>query len=114
MANLNKKITNRFILFYKKLTIGTLSVKVNEWHFKYSMEFKRQEKIVPLLDFPDKNREYISENLWPFFEARIPSLRNPMIKSVIDKKKIDPTNIVLLLREFGHRTITNPFILEEG
>ena len=108
----SRKFTNTFILYYKKLSIGILSAQVGEWHFEYSQDFKNQETIAPLMDFPDKNKEYVSVNLWPFFEARIPSLRNSMVMSVIEANKIDPTNKVLLLREFGRRTITNPFTLE--
>lgn len=103
-----------FILVYKKLSIGTLTEKNGEWDFKYSPEFKNQNEIVPLIGFPDKDKEYISNSLWPFFQSRIPSLKNPIIKDIVEKEKIQPDNKVYLLKRFGRRTITNPFVLESA
>lgn len=103
-----------FILVYKKLSIGTLTEKNGEWDFKYSSEFKNQNEIVPIIGFPDKDKDYVSNSLWPFFQSRIPSLKNPIIKDIVEKEKIQPDNKVYLLKRFGRRTITNPFVLESA
>lgn len=105
---------NLFILVYKKLSIGDLSEKNNEWSFEYTTEFKNQEEIAPLIGFPDKMRKYTSSQLWPFFDSRIPSPKSlPFrISSNANKNEIDPENKVLLLRRFGRSTITNPFVLK--
>lgn len=55
---------------------------------------------------------YTSEELYPFFIQRIPSLSQPKVKEVIEKEKIDQTNIVELLKKFGRLSINNPFKLD--
>src|SRR5271166_200051 len=101
----------RFELSYKNLTIGYLSIKNGKWFFKYTDEFKKQKQLLPMIDFKDVNKVYESEELWPFFTSRIPSLSQHYVKSIIDQKNIDAENEVSLLEHFGKRTITNPFLL---
>ncbi len=101
----------RFILSYKSLIIGDLTHESGKWIFKYSEEFKAQDKIGVLLDFPNKDKVYESSLLWPFFSHRIPGLGQPQVKNIIKRENIDATNEIALLRRFGKRTITNPFEL---
>ena len=101
-----------FALVFEKLPVGTLSLKDGRWTFRYTEPFKRQDKIKPLPDFPDVNKVYTSEELYPFFIQRIPSLSQPKVKEAIEKEKIDQTNIVELLKKFGRLSINNPFKLE--
>ena len=68
----NKKAS--FILTYEKLKIGFLNVENGKWEFSYSEEFKSQDELEPIVDFPDKNKVYISGELWPFFSSRIPEV----------------------------------------
>lgn len=63
-----------FHLFHGKLRIGTLIYDGENWSFKYSNEFKEISRIIPVIDFPDFNKEYTSREFWPFFAARIPTL----------------------------------------
>jgi hypothetical protein len=113
----SSRFPNKFNLYYKRLLIGTLSFRANKWVFAYSQEFKEQDRIATLFPFPDKNAIYRSENLWPFFESRIPSKEriesdsyfgNPVFihEPVLHKRQ------ALLLKAFGERTITNPFVLK--
>lgn len=94
-----------FKLTYRSLQIGALSLKAGEWSFKYSEDFKNQDKIKPLLDFPDVNKVYTSEELYPFFIQRIPGVGQNIRKS-------ENLNEVDLLKKFGKQTISNPFILQ--
>ncbi len=100
-----------FTLEYKNLEIGTLRVQDGEWIFKYSEEFKQQQQLKPLVDFPSIHKEYRSKELWPFFASRIPSLNIPTVQETVRKRNIDAHNEVQMLSEFGRRTITNPFLL---
>ena len=100
-----------FVLTYNKLVIGHLSIGNSEWSFEYSEEFKNQSEILPLSNFPDKNMIYSSNELWPFFASRIPSTAQLERKAAASHEKAD-SNEVNLLRKYGHRTITNPFILQ--
>ena len=101
-----------FLLKYGSMTVGDLSLHDGVWRFAYSPEFQRQREIRPIIDFPDVSRTYESESLWPFFMARIPSLSQPKVQEAITKEGLDRSNSAELLRRFGERTISNPFLLE--
>ena len=101
-----------FILTYDKLIIGFLNVQDGEWEFSYSDEFKEQDELSPIVDFPAKDKVYKSTELWPFFASRIPSLSRPSVKKVLNKTQIDSNDLVELLKLFGQKTITNPFNLQ--
>jgi HipA-like protein len=101
----------KFELGYKELEIGTLTFKDGEWVFKYSDEFKSQTEIQPMIDFPDTNKTYRSDELWPFFLSRIPGLSQPAVKELLRKEKINEDDEAALLKRFGKTSITSPFTL---
>lgn len=106
-----------FFLMYKNDTIGTLNFTGAHWIFTYSDWFKQQSNVKPFANFPDIHREYISEDLPPFFESRIPGLSQPQVETFLQMLKTNnPVNEgetkVALLKEFGRRSITNPFELQ--
>lgn len=103
-----------FVLSYKDLIIGHLRHHDGKWIFEYTEEFKRQDKVGVLTDFPQKDKKYEESHLWPFFALRIPGLGQPQVQKIIEKEKIDANNEIHLLRRFGKRTISNPFELEMG
>lgn len=90
--------------------VGVLSFKDGAWMFKYSDEYK-ENKLTPISGFPDVNKIYKSEELWPFFSSRIPSLARKNIQDKIKKKGLNENDYLELLSFFGKRTITNPFEL---
>ncbi len=94
-----------FSLTYRSLEIGTLRLKTGEWAFQYSEGFKNQDKIKPLLDFPNVHKIYTSEELYPFFTQRIPGVGQNV-------RKMENLNEVDLLKKFGKQTISNPFVLQ--
>jgi HipA-like protein len=102
----------RFVLSYKRLEIGYLSVNQGKWTFEYSEDFKKQGEISSLSNFPNKALVYTSEELWPFFASRIPSAAQLERKAKITSDELSERNEVHLLRKYGHRTITNPFKLQ--
>jgi len=101
-----------FTLKIDDLIVGYLELSSGKWFFKYSNEFKDQTKYRRLTGFSDINKEYSSEELWPFFKIRIPGLKQPMIREIIEKEKLDSRNEALLLKRFGNQIMTNPYILE--
>ena len=103
-----------FVLLYGGLKVGNLSVDRGHWRFEYTDEFRRHPKLRPLTEFPDTGKEYKSDELWPFFATRIPSLKRAEVKEVIDEESIDAMDQLQLLRRFGKRTIANPFVLVEA
>lgn len=96
----------KFSLMYKNLAIGMLTLDNGEWIFEYSEDFKHQHNIAPLANFPTLNKVYRSNELWPFFASRIPSLNQLEIRNERIEK-----NEATLLKKYGTRTITNPFVL---
>lgn len=107
-----KDTTIIFKLSYKNLLVGTLKLENSEWSFQYSEAFKNQERIKPLPDFPNLDKVYMSKELYPFFLHRIPSIKQPKVQEEIQANNIDSTNEVDLLRLFGRKSITNPFLLQ--
>jgi HipA-like protein len=99
-----------FHLKYRNILIGILSYDNNTWTFKYSDEFK-EHNIKPIMDFPDPEKVYQSNQLWPFFASRIPSLNQSFQFKKIAKAQVNKDDSVALLRLFGNETITNPFQL---
>lgn len=101
-----------FQLRYRELPIGLLSVKSGSWRFEYTAEFKKQDKITPLINFPDKNKIYEQKVLWPFFASRIPGIAQPRVQQILKEKRINENSTVDLLRIFGKKSISNPFLLD--
>jgi HipA-like protein len=104
-------VQNVFNLTFKTLDIGTLMYNKVIWTFQYSNDFINQAKVKPIMGFPNVNKVYESDILFPFFDFRIPSLKRPEILDMIKKEKMDATNKAELLTFFGKKTTTNPYIL---
>lgn len=100
-----------FILKYEDMTVGYLVLDDGVWKFSYSDEFKEQDKLRPIVQFPDVNKVYKNEDLWPFFTIRIPGLNQPTIQKILKSENIDGSNEVELLKRFGKNTISNPYKL---
>jgi HipA-like protein len=95
----------------ESLLVGTLRAEKGEWVFEYSEQFKKQKEIMPIIDFPSVDREYRSRELWPFFALRIPSPEQSSVKAYMNRNSLETVDEGILLREFGGRSISNPFRL---
>jgi HipA-like protein len=104
--------TGVFHLKYQDMLIGILKYENKNWIFTYSDEYKQKPLITPILNFPDPNKVYKNDQLWPFFASRIPTLNQPFHYKKIAKAKISKDDSVGLLKVFGSETITNPFKLQ--
>lgn len=103
-----------FQLIYEKNEIGTLEFSNNQWRFVYSDWFKNQSEIKPFANFPDINQEYISDDLPPFFESRLPGTSQPQVEAFLKEnaqQASEGETKAALLKQFGRRSITNPFEL---
>lgn len=101
-----------FVLHLDNMVVGELSCRNGLWTFKYSKVFiYHSNKYYPIVGFPDVNKVYTSETLWPFFQVRIPGLGQPVVKEIIESEQIDINNEAELLKRFGHKTLTNPYVL---
>lgn len=106
------EVEAEFQLFLGSLLVGKLSVSEGRWRFEYSEEFKQETDLRPLVEFPDLDKVYENQDLWQFFASRIPSIEQPDVERVLDKQKIAEDDVVALLKQFGKKTITNPFVLK--
>jgi len=112
IANLNSDTENgKFQLLYEDKLIGTLEYFDDKWIFKYSDEFKKDQFVLPLIDFPDVNKVYEFDELMPFFATRVPNLNQPYHEQKLEKLEGDKTSLVSLLKIFGEKSINNPFEL---
>ncbi len=103
----------RFYLHLEDMIIGELSFVDNRWSFKYSDEFKLDTNELNLIvGFPDLDKVYYSQELWPFFKIRIPGLKQPIVKEIIKRENIEINNHVKLLERFGKKSISNPYELD--
>jgi hypothetical protein len=96
----------KFILKVDGINIGMLYCETGAWYFKYTDDFKKHAE-----EYNDLSKTYQSDSLWPFFQIRIPGLKQPAIQEILEKEKIDKSNEVALLKRFGYKTITNPYQL---
>jgi HipA-like protein len=112
-AELPKDEQITFNLMVDDLILGVLTCENGIWSFAYTDEFKlRQKEYTRLVGFPDLNKVYRSDTLWPFFRIRIPGLKQPAIQEIIREEKIDQENEAELLKRFGRQSISNPYELE--
>lgn len=102
-----------FRLLHGTLPIGSLTYEDGLWTFAYSDEFKKRLDLRPIVQFPDREKVYRSDELWPFFGMRIPSLKQPAVEKLVAEEHIDPSDRAELLKRFGRRTISNPYELAE-
>ncbi len=105
------EVRAEFKLFFEELLVGTLSVADSLWKFEYSSDFKKQDELRPLVDFPDVDKIYESKELWQFFVMRIPSPEQAEVEEILKREHIREDDAVSLLKRFGERTIANPFRL---
>lgn len=107
----NENIT--FTLKIDNVEVGILRCVDSVWEFNYSEEFKNdyQQDYNRIAGFPELDKVYKKESLWPFFLVRIPGLKQPAIKEIIIKENIDTENEAALLKRFGQHSIANPYEL---
>lgn len=101
-----------FVLSLDDLKVGTLRFSDGRWIFEYSEEFRNQDEIAPIMDFPGLNRSYIADRLWPFFTLRIPSPAQPKVRKYLEDRRKPSADAVELLQNFGRHSSANPFVLE--
>lgn len=112
-ASLPKDVKITFHLVVDNIVIGILTSEHGEWQFSYTEEFKQQQQVYArIVGFPDLDKVYRSDSLWPFFRIRIPGLKQPAVQEIIHNENIDQDNEAELLKRFGQHSISNPYELE--
>lgn len=114
IGHLPKEKDAKFLLLVDNIKVGYLGLSGGEWHFKYSEDFKKHSDYNLITGFPELDKVYKSEELWPFFRIRIPGLKQPVVQEILKKENIDQNDEVELLKRFGKKTIANPYELVAG
>lgn len=97
-----------------EVLIGVLTNETGAYVFRYDERYAARADYPALAAFPDKQREYRSRDLWPFFDVRLPPLKRADVQRVIRDRKIDEGDTLRLLAELGRRTIATPYELKYG
>ena len=92
-------------LMLDNMLVGVLYKENGLWVFEYSDAFKKQTKYRPIVNFSNKNKKYVSKELFPFFTSRLPG------KGQLKLKKEDKCDVDTLLKRYGEHSATNPFVL---
>jgi HipA-like protein len=101
-----------FFLMVDGIKMGILTFHEGVWEFQYAEEFKAHtDKYHSIVGFPSLERIYRSATLWPFFQIRIPGLKQPLVQELLKKESISPDNQFALLKRFGRKSISNPYEL---
>lgn len=110
---LPKNANATFELKIDQIIVGTLHCENGEWQFQYTEEFKNvRNKYNHIAGFSNLDKIYKNETLWPFFQTRIPGLKQPAVKEILKNENINEANELELLKRFGHKTISNPYELD--
>ena len=93
----------RFDLMLGTLLVGVLLYENGEWSFSYSDAYKAQDKFEPLVNFPNLQQVYKSDQLWPFFASRLPGVAE------LKEEEREKSDVLELLKKYGRHVITNPY-----
>ena len=88
----------------KQYIVGQLT-KNSRYEFKYCEEIKEamENGFVPLLCFPDLDKVYENERLFPIFSSRLPDKKRKNIQSILEKYGMETYDEYMLLKRSGAR-----------
>lgn len=86
----------------KQFIVGRLT-KNNRYEFEYCEEIKEaiEDGFVPLLCFPDLDKVYADEKLFPIFSSRLPDRKRKNIRNILEKYGMKEYDEYLLLKRSG-------------
>lgn len=88
--------------------VGTLARKGDKFVFRYDPQYAGK----PISAFPDSDRVYRSEYLWPFFSVRIPPFAREDMRKQMAKLHIREDQVIEILGLIAKVSITNPYVLK--
>jgi HipA N-terminal domain len=100
-------------VFFGDRQIAELEKREDCYFFHYMGAF-RDLKLSPIPGFPDVDRKepYVSKQLFPFFQERIPDRTRPEIQELIKKLGVPQDDELRLLTELSRHSVTDPFELK--
>ena len=85
--------------------VGRLFREQEELVFRYADGFKLE----PISAFPDKDKEYRSKALWPFFAVRIPPMDREDMQKQISSGSLEKDQVLEILGSVAKVSVTNPY-----
>lgn len=85
--------------------VGHLSHEGNEFVFKYGSDYVGR----PISAFPNRDKEYRSKHLWPFFAIRIPPLKREDVRNEIARHSLSDGQVIEILGHIGKASVANPY-----
>ena len=89
-----------------RIRVGVLTKKNDQFIFTYDDQYFKASHVLPLgPEFPLTQKQFLSKHLFPSFEDRIPSLRNPAYPEYCQAMGIAPNekNPMILLSTIGRK-----------
>ena len=103
----------RLTILFSGVEVAELTQKKKggSFIFQYTPAFKQLE-LTPLPGLQDLDRRYESDQLWPYVAERIPDMRRPEIRSLVEQRGLQQASELRLLAELGAHSVTDPFQIE--
>lgn len=96
-------------ILYNGEQIAELRLERSRYTFRYLDAFRRLDlQPLPGLD-PDKDPPYEGRELPLYFRERLPDMRRPDVKRLMQQFRIPEDKVLLLLATLGRHTVTDPF-----
>ena len=95
--------------------VGRLDADISSSRYAFgyirgAKEAAAESGFVPLYDFPDFNRRYVSDQLFPLFQNRVMTKRRPDFREYLEVRDIeeqDPDPLEILAVDGGYRVTDN-------
>lgn len=95
------------LVFLDDEKIGSLRKEGETFVFKYDDEYARSPTAVAIPAFPDLQKEYRAERLWPFFGVRLPAVEREDVQRAMRGKDIEDDDVLRLLGELSKRAVSS-------
>ena len=89
--------------------VGRLFQEGNDEHCEFVFRYDPNYHKEPISAFPDLGKEYRSEQLWPFFSARIPPIDREDVREAITALNINADQPIEILGKVARLSVTSPY-----
>ncbi len=96
----------------ERIVMGRLRREGDAYRFDYEPGVMRRSDVQPIPEFPELDRTYRADRLWPFFTSRLPPLKRQDVKATIAARGVSPDDTLELLVELSGGSVASPYVLE--
>jgi HipA-like protein len=100
------------MLFHGEVVALLTRRKDGKYCFQY-LDCFRQKNLAPLPGLPF-DKENVSDELFPFFQERIPELSRPEVMEQLRAHSVNEADKLQLLAKLSHRSVTDSYELRFG